>query len=150
MTPPHPLHLICSSAQPFSMWISLKSCLTISSMCVSEPVSMLSKPLPYWTDSNSCWLSWRAAKRREMKSKPQKNVVSYLQSSGVYPISGQAGRWAREAHDKRSRYAAGAWMRDREGGRKGGLGSFVRREGGNKYESGPRWGSKNITEMRTS
>ncbi len=52
-----------------------------------------------------------ALKRRGVKNKQnkqKKNVASYLQSSGVYPISGQADEWGREPHDKRSRYGAGA------------------------------------------
>lgn len=100
------LHLSCPYAQPFLRG-SRKSCVIILSICVSEPVSML---------ANLCHTEQTATvvgalKRRGVKNKQnkqKKNVASYLQSSGVYPISGQADEWGREPHDKRSRYGAGA------------------------------------------
>lgn len=43
----------------------------------------------------------------ELKTKKKK--VRYLQrSSGVYPISGQAGKWGRESHEKCRQYGAEA------------------------------------------
>lgn len=108
------LHRICPYAQPF-LCRSLKSCVIILSICVSEPVSMLANLTAILSRQQQLLEPWRGGRWRINK---KKNVASYLQSSCVYPISGQADEWGREPHDKRSRYGAGAWMRDREGGRK--------------------------------
>lgn len=71
---------------------TLESCVIIPSICLwacqyaKQASAIFSRQQQLLEPS-------RAGKRREVKSIANKRVARYLQSGGVYPISGQEGKW---------------------------------------------------------
>lgn len=109
---PTSFHLICPRAQPFLSG-SLKSCVIILSVCVSEPVSTLANLCHTEETATVVGASKRSRKRREVKSKQKKTkkqktwLTTYKAVACIRSVARQTNE-GREPHDKRSRYGAGA------------------------------------------
>lgn len=77
-----------------------------------------SEPLPCWGRQQQFVGALKSRKRREVKSKQKETWLTTYKAVGWIRSLAKQTNGGREPHDKRSRYGPGAWMRDREGGRK--------------------------------